>query len=212
MVNPGGQDVGPNPVAAKLVLAEDSLQSPADTLHALPLCPGADKTSDVADGHVLEERERSTRREQRGHRAQDVFDQINRKVVQRQTGNDQVVRFFAGDVLDRTVKDIPVIGGRLEQWVRPEAMPKLLDEAVVEFHQIEMILGAKPATICRVTAPVPGPTSRMRRGLEFPSATNLASARPRNRPLGSIAPVVWKFRRNSWKNSPTSECPRLWGL
>ena len=165
MVNPGGQDVGPNPVAAKLVLAEDSLQSPADTLHALPLCPTSDKTSDVADGHVLEERERSTRREQRGHRAQDVFDQINRKVVQRQTGNDQVVRFFAGDVLDRTVKDIPAIGGRLEQWVRLEPMPKLLDEAVVEFHQIEMILGSKPRD------DMPG--NRARAGSDFENASRL---------------------------------------
>ena len=44
--------------------------------------------------------------------------------------------------------------------------------------------------IRRVTAPVPGPTSRIRLGPAERRPTNRASAAARNRPLGKIAPVA----------------------
>ena len=44
--------------------------------------------------------------------------------------------------------------------------------------------------ICLVTAPVPGPTSMIRRWAEAGSATYHARALAKGRPLGKIAPVV----------------------
>jgi hypothetical protein len=56
-----------------------------------------------------------------------------------------------------------------------------------------------PATIRRVTAPVPGPTSRIRRAAVDGSRTNRVKAADKARPLGKTAPVVWKLRKNSRK-------------
>ena len=99
----------------------------------------ADRRLQPPDAHVLEERNRRSRSGQPAEDAENVLDLRHGKVVHRQPRQDDVVGGFGRQVLDRAVQHATALGRRLELGIGAKAVVEAIDEALVQFDQIEAI-------------------------------------------------------------------------
>ena len=133
------------------------------------------------------------------------------EVVQRKPRDDHVVGLAGREVFHGTVQHAGGAGYRLKCRLEANRCSSCSTNVWLSSTRSMRSPGRMTAEIRRVTAPVPGPTSRIRREIvSSPILDEAGQGGGQNRPLGKTAPVVWKFRKNSRKNRACSVRPRRW--
>ena len=156
-----------------------------------PLLPAAEKEFHAPHGDVLEERERSARLQAgRSSRPRSAAQSRRRNysaAARRRRGDisRRPAALRPGSAAPACGRPRPEKAGSVSKAVRRHATKRSLSST-----RSRRSCGPRISTSRRVTAPVPGPTSRIRRGRAAGCSTKRAKAAARRGPLGKIAPVV----------------------
>lgn len=138
---PGRWDVGPDQIAADFVVVNHPMDRLADVSKSCPFGTSRNDSSQWTETDVLKKRESPTRFEQPPQRGENRVDCFGRKIVERQSGDDQIIVVLACELFDGQVEDGCPISGGDECRIVLQAVVEPGHELIVQFDQIELVAG-----------------------------------------------------------------------
>jgi Zn-dependent protease len=132
------------------VFTEEVIKQLADAAESFAFGAAAECGFHMADGDVLEEAQRAAGDEQSAEFSQELFDEGNRKIVERQAGDDHVERPVLGKFFDTGVMERDAIGARFQYCIRLQPLTEAGHEVVIAFDEFEFV--ARPQCADDVTS------------------------------------------------------------
>lgn len=141
MVDPGRWNVPPHGLASDFPSGQQPFEQRSNTAQPRSLGPSGHDALDPSYANIFEEREDRARLRQLTDIVQDGIDLGNREVIQRQSGNDDVVARVAGQVLKAAMQDANALGLGRQEGARFELLAEPADELLVQLDQVESVRG-----------------------------------------------------------------------